>query len=241
MRTHARLGTAILVLVVQACMPPLPPPPTLGYGEPYKGTGQPINVKDSRNDWDITEGNRPMTSEQALEASGDPEYEARRQIAKHYNDQLYSEGKTHRRNGTIMMGASIGVAIIGFLAGAVLASSTLDTTTVPADNMMPEMRTTVAGGTAKGFVFLGNASLIVGLIGLGYGWYGGSRPPPYHRWHTPEALNRPAYVRQHTEEYNDKLGAPATGQPHGPVDDGLGLAPGQRKPPPPRPTRGGGR
>jgi hypothetical protein len=122
----------------------------------------------------------------------------------------------------------------------VLANSTLDTTTVPATDMMPEMRTTVAGGTSKGFVLLGNVSLIAGLVGLGYGWYGGSRPPPYHHWRTPDALNRPAYVRQHTEEYNDKLGAPATGQPHGPVDDGLAPAPGQRKPPPPRPTRGGG-
>jgi len=90
-----------------ACITSVPPPPTVGYGAPYHGTGEGIYVKDSRNDWDITEGHHKISSEQALEATGDTEYETRRQIAKSYNSELGREGLAHKDRGNLMIRGSI--------------------------------------------------------------------------------------------------------------------------------------
>jgi len=235
-----RLGTAaLLVVTAQACMRPIPPPPTVGHGAPYKGTGQPIYVKDSRTDWTITEGTEKLSSEQALEASGDAEYEARRQMMKDYNVRLYREGLAHQTRGRMMMLAGLAVAVGGYFGFKILARNSVETTTTPATDMMPEMRRSEPTGGAKGFAALGTLSIYVGIGLVLYGGYGGSRPPPYQEWHTPEALDRPAYVRQSTESYNEKIGAPGVSDAPGFTETPTQLAPGQRKPPAPRPTQGG--
>lgn len=210
-----------------------------GYGAPYQGTGQPIYVKDSRNDWTINEGGKPLTSEQALEASGDKEYEARRQIMKDYNIRLYREGVDHQRRGRIMMLVGVAVSVFGYIGFNILSANSVDTTTVPATATMPEMRTTSPGGASKGFAFLGSLSIYAGLATILYGAYGGNVPPPYQAWHTPPALDRPAYVRQQTEAYNEAIGAAGVSDAPGFTDTSTSVAPGQRKPPPPRPTQGG--
>jgi hypothetical protein len=233
-----RMGTAALLLIVQACMKPIPPPPTAGYGAPYQGTGQPIYVKDSRTDWTITEGGQHITSEQALEASGDQEYEARRQIMKDYNVQLYREGLAHQTRGRLMMIAGAAVSVFGYIGFRILARDAVETMTMPATDTTPEMRTTTPTGGAAGYALLGSASIYVGIAILAYGVLGGSRPPPYQEWHTPPALDRPAYVRQQAESYNEKVGAPGVSDAPG-FTETTTVAPGQRKPPPPRPTAGG--
>jgi hypothetical protein len=65
-----------------------------------------------------------------------------------------------------------------------------------------------------------------GATGIIYGYFGGRRAPPYHRWRTPDALNRPAYIRQQTEPYNESLA--------GQIDDRLPPRPPPttRQPPP---------
>lgn len=235
-----RLGTAaLLVVTAQACMRPIPPPPTVGYGAAYQGTGQPIYVKDSRTDWEIYEGKERLTSEQALEASGDAEYEARRQMMKDYNVRLYREGLAHQTRGRIMMLAGVAIAIGGYIGFSQLAHHAVETTTVPPTDREPEMRTTSPTGAASGLALLGTLSIYLGIAVLGYGYYGGSRPPPYQDWKTPAALERPAYIRQATESYNEKLGAPGASEAPGTTEAPGQLAPGQRKPPPPRPTQGG--
>jgi hypothetical protein len=220
-------------------MRPLSQPPTAGYGAAYQGTGQPIYVKDSRTDWTINEGGKPLTSEQALEAAGDKEYEARRQIMKDYNIRLYREGVAHQRRGRIMMLAGVAISVLGYIGFNVMSANSVETTTVPASDTMPEMRTTSPGSASKGFAFLGSLSIYAGLGAILYGAYGGNVPPPYQEWHTPPALDRPAYVRQQTEQYNESIGGAAVSDAPGFTETPTATAPGQRKPPPPRPTPGG--
>src|ERR1041385_946262 len=125
-----RLGAAALLIMAQACMRPMPHPPQGGYGDRYQGTGQPIYVKDSRTDWSISEGGKPITSEQALEASGDAEYEARRQMAKDYNVRLYREGMAHQTRGRMMMLAGVAIAIGGYIGFNLLSHNAVETTTM---------------------------------------------------------------------------------------------------------------
>ena len=199
---------AVAALTQAGCLGLPPRPPTTGYGEPYKGTGEGIYVKDSRDDWDITEGHHKITSEQALEASGDQEYEARRQIAKAYNDRLYQEGLHHRRLAFHVMEASGAAIVIGYIAGFVIAPHLQNEADLPAAAGMPEMQHFTSGFAADTMATTGVALLLAGLVGLPYAWYGGHKPPPYHEWRTPGPLDRPAYVRQQTEPYNEKIGAP---------------------------------
>jgi hypothetical protein len=181
-RTRAvATALAIVASVGVGCIPPPPPPPTAGYGPPYRGTGEGIYVEDRGSRWEVTEGQHPLTSEQALEASGDAEYEARRQVAKDYNVRLYREALAHRKLGTVMIAGGAAAAA----AGIVLARQTETTAST-----------------------IGDVVALTGLVVMLYGYYGGKRPPPYHAWRTPEVLDRPAYVRQQTEPYNEKIGAP---------------------------------
>src|SRR5471030_1825501 len=103
MTTVRPLSVGLITCVITGCITSVTPPPTAGYGAPYHGNGQPILVGDSTGGWGVKEGGTAITSEQALEATGDPEYEARRQIAKHYNERLYDQGHAHSRNGTILV------------------------------------------------------------------------------------------------------------------------------------------
>ena len=199
---------AVATLAQAGCFGALAKPPTEGYGAPYKGTGEGIYVKDSRDDWDITEGHHKITSEQALEASGDAEYETRRQIAKTYNDRLYDEGLQHRHLAYRVMEASGAAIVLGYIAGFVIAPRLQNETDIAAGPGMPEMQHYTSGIASDGMATAGVALLVAGLVGLPYAWYGGYKPPPYHEWQTPGPLNRPAYVRQQTEPYNEKIGAP---------------------------------
>jgi len=206
-----------VALVGVGCINAVAPPPMAGYGDPYKGTGERISVKDSRDDWDITEGTHRITSEQALEATGDAEYEARRQIAKDYNVRVYREGQAHRDRGHLMIGVGAGVAVIGLVLAGVVAKALQTKTVTPATSTAPEM-TSVTSGAATTFTFdLGVAAVAVGVAGMSYGYLGGKQPPPYHFWRTPGPLDRPAYVRQQTEPYNDKLGVAAPSEDHEPT------------------------
>jgi hypothetical protein len=191
-------------LVFAGCLKPMPPPPLRGYGDPYRGTGKTIFVKDSRGDWDITEGTVKITAEQALEASGDVEYERRRQLAKAHNAKLYREAKAHRRKGIYMIiGAALAV-VGGAVIGYGIAPNMHDDQVTPPTAMDPEMvKQTASGG---GLLVLGTALIYGGIGGIAYGYYGAWKKPPYVEWRVPDALNRPAYVRQHTEDYNEKLG-----------------------------------
>jgi hypothetical protein len=239
---HLRpIAAILLVATLPACFHEVPLPPTKGYGEPYKATGKPIYVKNGRgdmsgvHDWNITEGPRAITSEQALEATKDPEYEIRRQDAKKYNDKIYAEGQSHRTLGKIFLGTGTALAIAGFSVMIFVPTLLRDETTTPATTSDPDTRLTKPGGASAGALVGG---LVVGLVGLGlaaYGYVGGSKDPPYHVWKTPDDLDRPAYVREKTEPYNETIGAPPVEEQPGSVES-VPLAPGQRKPPPERPA-----
>lgn len=190
------------------CIGTTRPPPTVGYGEPYHGTGQGIYVKDSRGQWAIYEGAQPITSEQALEASGDAEYEARRQIARDYNVKLYREGLAHRTTGYAWITAGVVGLVGGIVLGLILPKHLQDETVTPASATAPEMHVTTSGTAATLSANLGLAIFLGGIGAIAYGSYGVNKQPPYLDWHTPDALNRPAYVRQHTEPYNERIGAP---------------------------------
>jgi hypothetical protein len=224
------------LLLVAGCirLPATTSPPLTGYGDPYQGTGKPIYVKDSRDDWDITEGPGKISSEKALEASGDPEYEARRQIAKSHNDKLYGEGKRRRARGKSYAYTGLGMLVVGIVVAVFVPNMVADETVTPASGAMPEIRESGPSGASQGAAYGGVAFAALGAAILGYGYIGGRKQPPYHEWRTPPALNRPAYIREKTEALNEKLGAPAVEDQPGGVDDPL--APGQRKPPPARPT-----
>lgn len=230
-----------LALALAACLPAIPPPPTAGYGAPYRGTGQTIFVKDSRTDWDIHEGDRLISAEQALEASGDQEYETRRQIAKAHNARLYQEAKQHRRLGRKMVIAGVAAFVGGLILSYVVAPrlTRFDVTQEPNADM-PEQRHE-RPGAAAGVALLGTLGIWGGMAGAGYGTYGAIKRPPYRAWHIPEPLNRPAYIRRFTEEYNARLeDATAAGKPgEGSLrmrDD----APPPPRPVVPRPRRSGG-
>lgn len=236
---HLRPIAAVLLVAtlptLTGCFHELPPPPTKGYGEPYRPSGKPIYVKDTRGDFTITEGQRPITSEQALEATKDEEYELRRQNAKKYNETLQSEGQSHRTLGKIFLGTGGALAIAGFAVMIVVPSLLREETTMPATRTDPDTRLTKPGGASAGALVGG---LIVGLAGLGlaaYGYIGGAKDPPYHVWKTPKDLDRAAYVREKTEPYNESIGAPPVEEQPGSVES-VPLAPGQRKPPPERPA-----
>lgn len=199
---------ALAALGAPGCFPPPPLPPTAGYGVPYHGTGEGIYVKDSRDDWDITEGHHKITSEQALEAAGDPEYEARRQIAKTYNERLYDEALAHHHRAYRVMEASAAAIVVGTILSLVVAPRLQSEHDMAAGAGMPELRTYTSGFPTELTATLGGTLLLGGVIGLPYAYWGGRRPPPYHEWRTPDPLNRPAYVRQQTEPYNEKIGAP---------------------------------
>ena len=232
---HLRPIAALLfAATLPACLGPLPPPPTKGYGAAYTATGKPIYVKNGRNDWNITEGQRPVTSEQALEAVKDEEYEIRRQDAKAYNDKIRAEGESNRSRGKIYTIAGVGIAILGFGTMLVVPSLVREENTTAASAGAPEQKITQPGGASAGFLVGG---LVTGLIGVGLALYGdiwGSKDPPYHVWKTPKDLDRPAYVREQTEKYNESIGAPPVEEQPGSVES-VPLAPGQRKPPAERP------
>ena len=203
-----------------------PPPPTLGYGAPYRGTGEGVYVKDSRGDWDITEGHHKVRSEQALEASGDPEYEARRQIAKDYNVRLYREGMEHRARGHHMMEAGARGGGAGLIVRLVVAPKLQEEKITPATAACRRPAPTRRAPRERD----GEPrvrSVRARRRGVTYGYSGGRRPPPYHVWKTPGPLDRPAYVRQQTEPYNEKIGAPSI-----PDEDGQQKLPGKPRPPP---------
>lgn len=201
MGRFSRMISAGLITYITGCITNVTPPPTAGYGVPYHGNGQPILVGDSSGGWDVKEGGTAITSEQALEATGDPEYEARRQIAKHYNERLYDQGHAHARNGTIMVVIGVAAAVAGVVLSSVLANSLRSETVTPAAAGMPEMRSYDAGSLK----IEGAGLAIGGVVIAGVGYYLGIRSPPYHEWKTPAELDRPAYVRQLTEPYNEKI------------------------------------
>jgi hypothetical protein len=233
---HLRpIAALLLVATLPACFHELPPPPTKGYGEPYQGVGKPIYVKSGRNDTSISEGGRPIRSEQALEATKDEEYEIRRQDAKKYNDKIYAEGQSHRTLGKIFLGTGTALAVAGFAVMIVVPSLVREETSTPATTSDPDTRLTKPGGASAGALVGG---LLVGLVGIGlaaYGYIGGAKDPPYHVWKTPKELDRPAYIRERTEPYNEAIGAPPVEEQPGSVES-VPLAPGQRKPPPERPA-----
>jgi hypothetical protein len=203
-RRNAGIGAGLISTVIAGCISTVAPPPTAGYGTPYKGNGQPILVSDTPTGWDVKEGGTVITSEQALEASGDPEYEARRQIARHYNDRLYDQGHAHSRNGTIMVVIGVATVVAGVVLSSVLANSLRSESTMPATADMPETRSYDTGALE-----VEGAGLVIGgAVVAGLGYYLGVRPPPYHEWKTPPELDRPAYVRQLTEPYNEKFSKP---------------------------------
>jgi hypothetical protein len=233
--TVRRVIAVALLATQTGCLPALLTPPTAGYGAPYEGNGTPIYIKDSRTDWTITEGGKPITSEQALELTKDQEYETRRQIAKEHNEKLYAEGQSHRTRRTMLMVAGASIAIAGFIVAAVLPAILRTTTTMQPTASDPEMRTVAPGAASYGALAGGAIAGTIGVGVLGYGMFGGRSDPPYEPWHTPSALNRPAYVREKTEAYNEKIGAPPVDAQPGSVES-IPPAPGQRNPPAPKPT-----
>jgi hypothetical protein len=201
MSTVRPLSAGLITCVITGCITSVKPAPTAGYGAPYHGNGQPILVGDSTTGWDVKEGGTAITSEQALEATGDAEYEARRQAARHYNERLYDQGRAHARNGTIMVVIGVAAAAAGVVLSSVLANSLRSETITPATGDMPETRSYDSGSLQTE----GAGLAIAGAVIAGLGYYLGIRSPPYHEWKTPEALDRPAYVRQLTEPYNEKI------------------------------------
>ncbi len=219
-----------LAATFAGCFKPVPSPPTLGYGEPYRGTGQTIFVKDSRTDWDITEGTQRISAEQALEASGDETYERRRQQMKEYNAQLEREGKRNRRRGYLITGGGIATMIVGLITSYGLAPNMTSESRTAATATAPEMlETGNKGGAYLAVLFLGTALMYGGAGAAVYAQIFARKDPPYVPWKIPPTLNRPAYIRRAAEDYNAKLekAAPA------PTNDVR--PPGELRPPPFRP------
>lgn len=205
---HVRFVAVSLIATLGACITSVQPPPTAGYGAPYRGTGQGIYVLDSQGTIAIVEGRERISSEQALEASGDAEYEARRQIARDYNTRLYREALAHQELGNNLIRGGVASLAIGLVLALVVAPKLQTETLTPAMTGMPEQRTYTSGAAVTLAANAGLALALVGIVGVGYGYFGGKDPPPYHDWHTPPSLDRPAYVRQQAEPYNQLLGAP---------------------------------
>jgi hypothetical protein len=221
-------------LAVAGCLRPMDAPPTVGYGEPYRGDGQKIRVKDSRTDWDIHEGERLMTHEQALEASKDPEYEQRRQIMKQHDAALYAQAKRHRKLGFAMIAAAAATFVGGLVVSYGIGPHFDNHAITPATAEDPEMDHVTASGASTGLALLGTVMIVGGLAGMGYGYYGAWHQPAYVAWKIPEALDRPAYIRRFTEEYNEALDDKKAAVPA----EGLRPPPGV-KPPPTLRMRGG--
>lgn len=157
---------------------------------------------------EIVEGRERISSEQALEATRDAEYEARRQIARDYNTRLYREALAHKDLGNNMVRGGVAGTAIGLVLSLVVAPKLQTETITPAMTGAPEQRSYTSGVAVTLTANLGLVLAIVGAVGVGYGYFGGNNPPPYQEWQTPPSLNRPAYVRQQTEPYNQKVHAP---------------------------------
>jgi hypothetical protein len=184
------VALGLAVTVGAACITSVQSPPAAGYGAPYRGRGQGIYVLDSQgSSFEIVEGRERISSEQALEAAGDAEYEARRQIALDHNTRLYREALAHAALGNTMIRGGLVGAAVGLALSLVVA---------------PRLAT----GAREVVSDVGVGIGIAGVVVAAYGYLGGKQPPPYHAWQTPPSLDRPAYVRQQTEPYNQRLGAP---------------------------------
>ena len=201
---------AACTVLVSAChLPDITRPPTAGYGAPYRGTGQPIYVKDSRTDWEIREGGVVITAAQALEAAGDPAYETRRQEAKRHNDRLYEIGQARRARARLLTRGSVVTFLVGVAAALILPPLLATESVMPATAIDPERRTQSA---SFGSNVAGVGGVVVALgstLTWAYAIGASRKQPPYHAWRVPAALDRPAYVRQQTEAINQKLDAPA--------------------------------
>lgn len=229
-----RLALSSIPLLA-GCLGPMPPPPTLGYGAPYQGTGEKITVIDSRTDWRILEGKRPMSSEQALEASHDTEYETRRQIMKAHNATLYKQALRHRKLGYMMIGVAAATFVGGLIVSYGVAPGLATKDTTPATMDMPEMQHVTASGASNLAALIGTIGIWGGLAGMGYGYYGAWHKPDYVPWHTPRDLDRPAYVDQPVDVYNEEIDAKvmhkgAADQPAVPPANELRPPPGVRPP-----------
>jgi hypothetical protein len=62
---------------------------------------------------------------------------------------------------------------------------------------------------------------LAGVLLYYYGQRGGSALPPYVEWSVPKVLDRASYVRQATEEYNEKHGVKSTEDQPGSVENSV--------------------
>lgn len=181
-------------------------PPLDGYGPRYQGTGEVIFVKDSRNDWDVSEGNKPITADQALQAANDVPYEERRRELKEYNALLKQEADRNQLIAWTLGSASAVSALVGVGIALVVSPLVTDKTQVQAPSettaeivkSTPNAASLASDGTAI-------ALMLGGTAGFLYAIYGGSIEPPYVPWTIPDEMNRPAYVRRPVEAYNAKI------------------------------------
>ncbi len=204
-----RVVRFVAISLLSACITSVQPPPMTGYGAPYRGTGQGIYVVEQQpGAFEIVEGRERISPEQALEATDDAEYEARRAIARDYNTRIYREALAHQDLGNTMIRGGLAGIVIGTVLSYVVAPRLQTETITPASNGMPEQRSYTSGAAVTLTANLGLALALVGIVGVGYGYFGGRVPPPYHAWQTPRSLDRPAYLRQQTEPYNQRIHAP---------------------------------
>ena len=239
-----RRGTVVPLLAalsLNACIVPgVDAPPSGAYAETYQGNGKPINVKDGRSDWSIDQGGEKITSEHALEATGDAEYQARKRQSKEFNDKLFAEGKSNTVKANVLVYSGALMILGGLAAHFFLANRLVDRPLTPATDVEPESRA-AQGTTASESVRWGGLGLAaLGIGAIVYGIVGSRGEPPYVAWKTPPALDRPAYVRQSAEAYNEKLGAAGTSATASAAPVSTAVAPGQRKPRLPPPSTGGG-
>ncbi len=230
------VATLLVALSLNACIVPgVEAPPATGYAESYSGNGKPIYVKDGRSDWSIDQGGEKLSSEHALEATGDTEYLTRKRASKAFNDKLFAEGKSNTVKANVIVYSGAVMVLAGLAAHFFLANRLVDRPITPATDVDPESRA-AQGTTASESVRWGGLGLAaLGVGAIVYGIVGSRGEPPYVAWKTPSALNRPAYVRQSAEAYNEKLGAPGSSSPAAAAPVSTAVAPGQRKPrlPPP--------
>lgn len=232
--------TLLAALSLNACIVPgVDAPPTSAYSENYRGNGKPIYVKDGRSSWSIDQGGEKLSSEHALEATGDAEYLARKREAKAFNDKLFAEGKSNTVKGNVLVYSGALMILGGLAAHFFLANRLVDRPITPATDVDPESRA-AQGTTASESVRWGGLGLAaLGIGAIVYGIVGSRGEPPYVAWKTPSALDRPAYVRQSTEAYNEKLGATGPSPTASAAPVSTAVAPGQRKPRLPPPSASG--
>lgn len=235
------VATLLVALSLNACIVPgVDAPPSSGYTENYKGNGKPIYVKDGRSAWSIDEGGERLSSERALEATGDAEYLARKREAKAFNDKLFAEGKGNTVKANVFVYSGALMVLGGLAAHFFLANRLVDRPITPATDVDPESRA-AQGTTASESVRWGGLGLAaLGIGAIVYGIVGSRGEPPYVAWKTPHALDRPAYVRQSAEAYNEKLGVAGTSPTASAAPVSTAVAPGQRKPRLPPPSASGG-